>query len=301
MTNNKMKNKLIKIILPLASISFIASCSILSTSNDADNVVPAALQKEATWQLQPQFSDEFNYEGKNKEFLSKWKDGYMSKWKGPGLTDWSANNSTVTNGNLVLLASRKQGTKQVNAGIITSKAELQYPAYMEAKIKVANQVLSSNFWLLSKDSKREIDVLEIYGSDRADHQKVSTHASNNYHIFMRNPKNNSIIKDISLSFKKGVLANNAPFRDGYHRFGAYWKDAWNIEFYLDGKFLRKLTKADIKDPDGVGFDRAMHLILDLEDHDWRSKRGHIATDEELADETKNKMYIDWIRVYKPAN
>jgi len=41
------------------------------------------------------------------------------------------------------------------------------------------------------------------------------------------------------------------------------------------------------------------IIIDAEDHDWRSQKGITPTDQELLDEDINTMYVDWVRVYKP--
>ena len=102
-----------------------------------------------TWELEADFSDEFNYEGKNAEFKKKWKDTYFNGWRGPGLTEWTSNNSDVKDGNLIVSASRKPNTNRVYCGVITSKEEIIYPIYTEVRAKIANQVLSSNFWFLN--------------------------------------------------------------------------------------------------------------------------------------------------------
>jgi len=116
-----------------------------------------------SWKLQKELSDDFNYRGKKKRFRKRWNDHYFNKWSGPGLTEWQKDHTSVTDGKLVIHASRRAGTDRVNCGIVTGKADLMYPVYTEARIKVSNLELSSNFWLLSRDSRREIDILEIYG------------------------------------------------------------------------------------------------------------------------------------------
>jgi len=45
----------------------------------------------------------------------------------------------------------------------------------------------------------------------------------------------------------------------------------------------------------------MHIIINTEDQDWRSDAGITPTDEELADDDKSIVWIDWLRVYKPSN
>ncbi|MEM9849499.1 MAG: beta-agarase, partial [Bacteroidota bacterium] len=252
----------------------------------------------AHWEFMPAYSDEFNYDGKTEDFLKKWRDGYQNAWKGPGLTEWTNKNTDIANGKLIIKASRKPNTEKVHCGVITSKEPVLYPIYTEVSAKVANQVLSSNFWFLSPDSKREIDVVEIYGGDRPDQAELAANPSTNYHVFVRDAKTNRILNNFSDS-KHHPLPDGSPYRDGFHRFGVYWKDPFTLDFYYDGKLVRELRRDGIEDPENVGLDRASFMIIDLEDHAWRSKKGIVASDEELADESKNKYFIDYVRTYRP--
>ncbi|GAA4934414.1 family 16 glycosylhydrolase [Algibacter agarivorans] len=255
-----------------------------------------------TWQIEAVFSDEFNYEGKNSEFEKNWNDTYFNGWRGPGLTEWTSNNSDVKNGNLIISASRKPNTNRVYCGVITSKKEVKYPIYTEVRAKIANQVLSSNFWFLSKDDKRELDIIECYGGDRDSEKWFAANAASNTHVFLRNDSDNSIIKDINKSVKHKT-EDGSPWRNDFHTYGAYWKDAFTIDIYYDGKLVNKIRKESINDPENVGLNRKMFLIIDLEDHDWRSRKNPpiTPTDEELKDESKNKYFIDYVRTFRPIN
>ncbi|MEH0152627.1 family 16 glycosylhydrolase [Limibacter armeniacum] len=264
-----------------------------------DMKVPAPAGEGMKWELQEQFSDDFNYEGKGAEFEQNWKDVYFNKWLGPGLTEWNNGHSEVTGGNLQIKASRKSGTDKVYCGVVTSKETVMYPVYMEASIKVSNQVLSSNFWMLSDDDTREIDALEVYGGDRPDQTWFAANMSTNYHIFERDSVNNSIIANHNKQTHHH-LPNNEPWRNDYHTFGVYWKSATEMTFYIDGEVKNTFSDQNMTDPSGKFFDRPLYIIIDIEDHDWRSNQGTVATDEELADDSKNVMYVDWVRVYKPV-
>ena len=253
---------------------------------------------KGTWEVVDDLTDEFNYIGKNAEFYKKWNDTYFNEWLGPGLTEWNPKNTNVIGGNLVLKASRKPETDKVYCGVISSKKQIKYPIYSEVKAKVANQVLSSNFWFLSPDDKREIDVLEIYGSDREDHKWFAARPSTNYHVFVRD-NGNRILEDLN-DQNHHTLPNDEPWREGWHRFGAHWIDPFTVDFYYDGKVVRKLRKEKVNDPEGLGMDRDSFLIIDLEDHDWRSNQGFFPTDEELSDPSKNKYLVDYVRTYRPT-
>ena len=296
----------------MKKIAVISSSLLLTFSSiaaDWDNIpIPADAGSGNTWQLQENYSDDFNYTGKPSEFTDKWNDTYFNGWTGPGLTYWTKDSTWVADGNLIIGASRRAGTNQVNAGVVTSKTKVKYPIYMEANIKVSNLELSSNFWLLSENDEREIDVLEVYGGSREDW--FAKNMSTNFHVFLRNENTNEIISDFN-----DQTHNTPPYgtywRNNFHRFGVYWKSPTEVTFYINGQETPDGSWADVvmKDKDYTGaildksqynMDEEAFLILDTEDHAWRSAAGNIATDADLADNSKNKMYVDWIRVYKPV-
>ncbi len=294
------------------SILLLGALSTAFTVNSADwdNIpLPVAAGDGQTWQLQDSYSDSFNYTGKTSTFTSKWNDTYFHGWTGPGLTYWNSDESWVSDGNLIIGASRRAGTNQVNAGVVTSKTKVKYPIFLEAKIKVSNLELSSNFWLLSENDEREIDVLEVYGGSRQ--TWFAQNMSTNFHVFLRDPQTNEIISDFN-DQTHVTPPWGTYWRDGFHRFGVYWKSPTEVTFYIDGQQTTDGSWAQVvmKDKDYTGaildksqynIDEEAFIIIDTEDHSWRSEAGNIATDADLADNSKNKMYVDWIRVYKPVS
>ncbi len=288
----------------------VFTCALISSyAQDWGGVpVPADPGNGKVWQLQTSFSDDFNYTGKSGQFTGKWNDTYINGWSGPGLTEWINNHSWVADGNLIIRASRKPGTNKVYCGVVTSKTPVMYPVYTEARILVSNLELSSNFWMLSPDDRREIDMLEVYGG--ASQIWFAQHMSTNFHVFFRNP-DNSIRSDYN-DQTHNALPGNALWRNGWHRFGVYWKSPTDITFYIDGQQTSNGSWAQVimidKDYTGAtldksiyNMDREMFLIIDTEDHKWRSDQGIVATDEDLADDTRNRMYVDWVRTYKPVD
>ncbi|ALM90400.1 MULTISPECIES: RICIN domain-containing protein [Alteromonas] len=296
--------KYLSILLAGIITSTVAHCE------DWDNIpLPTSPGGGKVWQLQTQYSDSFNYIGKPSDFTDKWNDSYFNNWTGPGLTYWSSNESWVANGNLIISASRRQGTNQVNAGVITSKTKVKFPIYLEARIKVSNLELSSNFWLLSQNDEREIDILEVYGG--AADTWFAKNMSTNFHVFLRDEQTNQIISDFN-DQTHNIPSTGTYWRDQFHRFGAYWKSPTEVTFYIDGQQTPDGSWAQVvmKDKDYTGatldksqynMDQEAFIIIDTEDHDWRSNQGIVASDAELADGSKNKMYVDWIRVYKPVD
>jgi len=74
-------------------------------------------------------------------------------------------------------------------------------------------------------------------------------------------------------------------------YGAWWVDANTVRFYHDNEYqftLRPSTAFD-KTP----LDRPMHLNLVTETYDRETP----PTPAELADDSRNTTYYDWIRAY----
>jgi beta-agarase len=268
--------------------------------------VPADAGAGKKWELQ-EMSDDFNYQApaknKGETFAKKWTDSYHNAWTGPGLTIWDRGHSFVENGQLQINVSRT-GTNKVNTGCITSKTRVKYPVYVEARAKIMNSVLANAVWLLSPDDTQEIDLLEAYGSSYSENaQKDQTwfaeriHIS--HHVFIRQPFQDYQPTDAGSWYYNGTL-----WRNDFHTYGVYWIDPWNMEFYIDGKMIRKVSGKEIIDPkgftNGTGLNKEMDLIINAEDQNWRSDQKITPTDNELKDKEAHTYRVDWVRVYKPV-
>ncbi|MCX2803323.1 carbohydrate-binding protein [Microbulbifer thermotolerans] len=265
--------------------------------------VPADAGAGNIWQLQGNVSDDFNYSapanGKSQAFYDRWAEGFINAWQGPGLTDYHNPNSRVENGQLVIQATRKPNTDQVYTGAIHSNDSVQYPVYIETRVKIMDQVLANAVWMLSSDSTEEIDIVEAYGSSRPDQTWFAERMHLAHHVFIRDPFQDYQPQDMGAWYSDGRL-----WREQYSRVGVYWRDPWHLEYYIDGQLVRTVSGTDMIDPygytNGTGLSKPMQIIIDAEDQDWRSDNGILATDAELADSSKNQFYVDWVRVYKPV-
>ncbi len=264
--------------------------------------VPADPGKGYEWQLHP-LSDDFNYDaparGKSEEFYERWSEGFINPWSGPGLTEWHPSQSYVADGRLILTAKRKRLSNKMLMGSITSKASLTYPLYMEIRAKLMNQVLASDFWLLSKDSTEEIDVLEAYGGDRPENKWFAERLHLSHHVFIREP-----FQDYQPKTDDTWHYDGTVWREDFHRIGVYWRDPWHLEYYVDGKLVRVASGKEVIDPldytKGTGLSKPMHAIINLEDQDWRTAQGLTPTNSELKDSGRDPFMIDWVRFYKPV-
>lgn len=284
--------------------TLLVSCllSFSTVANDWDAFpVPADPGKGMKWVLHP-LSDDFNYEApaKNKgdSFAERWYEGFINAWKGPGRTEWHPHQSFVQDGTLQLTAKRKRLSQKIMMGSITSHEALLYPLYVEVRAKLANQVLASDFWLLSADSTQEIDVLEAYGGDREGNTWFAERLHLSHHVFIREPFADYQPKSDDTWYYDGTV-----WRDEFVRVGVYWRDPWHLEYYVNGEKVRESSGKEIIDPhnytNGSGLNKPMQAIINLEDQDWRTAQGLTPTNEELRDSSRDPYQVDWVRFYKP--
>lgn len=282
---------------------------------------------EQQWVLNEELSDEFNYEfaasatetnfGDN----GKWKNYYHQDWQGPAPTHWQYDHVWVEDGMLKIKVTRPDDAVLVRVesgedwknlpetytGCISSTQLVEYPAFIEARAKLSNSTMASDVWMLSADATQEIDIIEAYGSDRS----VGTSGNSFYgckylhlshHVFDRSDPSNLLDYQPTMTQTWYRDNYNTTWREDYHRIGVYWRDATNIEYYIDGELVRVVSGMDIIDPkgytDGTGLVEALHIIINMEDQSWRAIDGLSPTAAELTNEQNCIFNVDWIRVYK---
>ena len=299
--------------LPALGLSLLLGSVALASPDWADVPVPAEAGAGHTWEVDGRLSLDFNQKDKAAALAGKaWADAYINGWKGPGRGHFDSDYSRVKNGNLELLA-RWTAPEKMNLGGVSTTKPLTYPVFVETRMRVSPTVLSSNFWFLSEDDEQELDIVECYGTrgsqsgaggavnenDRraADAPGI---AGSNYHFFERDPATNAVIEDHGHDGKYHEPSDGVAYRDGFHRFGAFWKSPEHVEIYYDGRLVRTLKRDNFTDFDGKGFHRPMRLILDVEDHAWRVKAGITPSRESLNDPKQNRMWVDWVRVLRPV-
>lgn len=299
---------------------------LASAQYDWDGImVPPSPGAGMVWELQDTVSDDFNYYSAPSNFPNtingKWINWYHNNWSGPLPTKWRRDHVNVENGYMKIISSRTAGDSvtvsgqrlaTTNLGCATSTTKVQYPVYVEAQVKIMKSVLASDVWLLSGDDTQEIDICEAYGSSRWTNAWFSdkrVHLS--HHVFIRQPFQDWQPSDAGSFYTDGTTV----WSDAYHRIGVYWKDPWNLEYYIDGQLVRTRSGKDQIDPvfftnainpgdvtsdTRTGLSKPMDIIINTEDQTWRALQGLTPTDAELADTTANTFKVDWIRVYKPT-
>ncbi len=290
------------------SFSYMAESLILvliawSFFSDAEAGPVGGPDKVASWRYQGHISNEFNYANLGQAgFNSIWKRGYINSSPGPNRSIYSGAQAYISNGGQLALTAARQGNR-LFGGTVHSKNKVRYPVYVEARVKVSNSSLASNVWMLNSQSNQEIDVLESWGNKNNRYFSRVLHLS--HHIFWRDGE--AILGDYQPT--SGATYYQRPngqgdyvvWPDDYHVYGILWDGPYSLHYYIDGQWVRTTPPGEI-DPYGwsAGLNDSMHLILNTEAQKWRESQGiNYFNDASVSDPTRNTMYVDWIRVWKP--
>lgn len=261
---------------------------------------PAPAPAGYKWVLNDEYSDEFNGAELDK---TKWNDHFPG-WQGrvPGLFVPEA--ISVDDGYLqirshVLDEPRgENGEWWIGCGAVQSKEEGAFYGYYETRVKASSVATSTTFWLKNKwqNNERpfkstELDIQECIGNAQTwpgfAHQfRINTHIE----YIPETPLAN---REDRPHFKKGDSHNIGSNVDAdFHTYGCWWADPKTVLFYLDGELV--MTIDPTNEIDDRPFDRKMFLNMVCEIYDWEVT----PTREELADNSKNTTYYDWVRSWK---
>ncbi len=240
------------------------------------------------WEKVNALSDEFN--GSTID-SNKWFD-YHPFWSGRPPSQFKQGNAFVEGGHLVLRStSRVNNINQVgapfediwiDAAAVVSKQQIAQPGwYYECEMKASDTAMSSSFWFrVGRFS--EIDVIEHWG--RATNQQVEERLSRefaaNTHLY--GPLNGPAPKGAKWEMPRRG-------RDGFERYGLWWKDANTLLFYYNGRQVMSITPR-------APFTEKLRMIFDTEA--LAPRFVGLPTVASLQNNNRNAMRVNWVRTYK---
>jgi len=246
------------------------------------------------WVKNEKFSDEFNGQQLDN---SKWYDRSPYWVHGRPPATFRAYSVSVKNGNLQIKNSVLKGDKKYNiaGGAVASVAKDGFYGYYETRMKASSISMSSTFWMKNKpvdESKcpkeqLELDIVEAIGH-RKRGQDMRTTLRSNTHIFHYDCNGEKTVKSAGPKKHKPI---SPPVDEAYHVYGCWWIDANTIKIYLDGEYQYTMNPSTAFSD--TPFDRPMYMHLVTETYNWETP----PTPEELADDSKNTTYYDWVRSY----
>ncbi len=253
---------------------------------DYSGLTPPEAPEGMEWEEVAELSDEFNDSFDD----SKW---FKSLWNYGVPVQMRAENSGVDDGNLWIKATYDSGAERwFETSRVMSKTRINYPMYTVSRIKNAHISAYNTFWLNNGDisNRNEIDVIENNSKPSCNCQPDFPWQMNSQYFHVINDdtkRNKGNFDNRNLSDKnplKGVKWN-----EEYHTFGVWWKDATNIQFYLDGEPAGSVVS--VRD-----FTRELNIIWDLwtVDEPWL---GGLPEINDLSNDMVNTMKVDWIHTY----
>jgi len=296
----KLKLRFFTFTILIGQILF-AQHPVPSPDPSPDEIITSSASsksKVAGWYKDSSMSDDFS-----NGYLEgwKWKRGYLNSWNDKGRTRWTSESKYVTvdnfwGGGVARIGHQwNDSNNTVNCGIISSQKDVMYPVFINANIRLANSALSSNFWLLTQsDQRREVDVVESYAGDYGRPYQAAA----NFHMFVGSSR-------VDYSNKR-VYPNRSgqKWRNQFHKFSVYWRDPWNVMFYLDNEFIgHNFANLDLRNgiyrvnKDYWNYNEPMRIILDVEEHKntfkdpvWRYRQGLNGVDKQMS--------VDYLHVWK---
>jgi beta-glucanase (GH16 family) len=249
------------------------------------------------WKLNPEFSDEFNGSGLDRE---KWWD-FNPTMHGRKPAFFSRENVRVHNGLLELWAkvqqpeevteeNRVRGYDKFTTSIIKSKKRIRY-GYFETRCKSMKAGASSAFWLYDPldapvkyregSFSEEIDIFEVFGlpTQKEFYRKYSMTVHR-----QKTPYVETLVRSaFPLENKTSSCTVPFDFYDDFHLYGFLWTPE-EMTWYVDGKevFIRKNDY----------FHTALNICLDSEIMEsWAG----------LPDpaDLPAAFYVDYLRIWQP--
>ncbi len=242
-------------------------------------------------------SDEFN--GRSVD-LGKWQvepNANSFTWIGrpPGL--FRAENISVKDGNLCVQVGvldepyvGDEGTYTYSGGIVRSLMPGQPGWYYECRMKANATEMSSTFWMLTIGGAAEALELDIQECVGRVTDKTEKWGRSWDRIFHSNCVHWRYDVEPREKKQQGMLALEEPNCSRYFVYGAWWKSADEIRFYLDGKYAYSMR------PESK-WDLPAYLHMAIETYDWNPvpEDGGLVASGTLDQRTTR---YDWIRTWK---
>lgn len=271
-------------------------CLLVSLSLDA---IPPEPPTGMRWVIQEQYSDEF--EG-NKLDSRKWSN-FHPRWKGRAPAMFVKEAVSVKDGLMRIkngVLKKPDGPYTLYGGAVTSKTDGAHFGYYECRFKASRVKMSTTFWMsggggdvldteVEGDTYRqELDIQECVGGSLDSESpgfRKQMHA--NTHFWYTAPGEKSRV-----SYPRGAVTDlSSEVWEDFHTYAAWWVDGTYVRFYADNEFYEAVhiynEVMDVPMPD------PMQINMVTETYNWQPP----PTAEELADDSTNTSYYDWIRSY----
>ncbi|WP_271770041.1 carbohydrate binding domain-containing protein [Aquimarina algiphila] len=270
------------------------------------------------WVLFDQYSDEFNGNTLN---MSKWRDSFEG-WQGRIPAKFDPSTISLQDGNMQIRNKKltvQDGQYTIAGGAVQSLQQTAHFGYYECKFKASKIPMSTTFWM-SNDKKnilestkltpdcekdkwsQELDIIESVGGDFNQPWASGFRTKMNFNTHYRYVDCNGAPEEFYSAGNNAIEGNgmqaNANLVGGeswedFHTYGCYWKDAKTFDFYVDSAYAGTvIARTDVVD---TPFSEPMGINMVTETYTFAQP---YPSDTQLADNSINTSYYDWIRSYR---
>ncbi|MFR9500076.1 MAG: hypothetical protein SNH18_06485 [Rikenellaceae bacterium] len=238
------------------------------------------------WVCVEELTDEFDTWDDSKWEKSLWNYGVPVQMR--------EENSGVESGNLWIKATLDEGAERwFKTSRVTSKMRISYPMYTECRMRTSDLSAFSTFWMNNGNSheRDEIDMCESNSNPSRKEQVDRPYTLYSQYFVVHDgdtERDNGNFDNRRLSTENPAYGK--CWNEEYQVIGVWWKDANNIQFYINGEEAGAVQSTR-------NFTRELNIIWDLwtDDEEWT---GGIANPEDLANDDINTMYVDWIHTFR---
>lgn len=202
---------------------------------------------------------------------TKWQSepvGNGWNWDGRPPALFKASNVTVKDGQMRVTVGKLdepvvkgRHTFTHQGAIVRSLSPGQPGWYFECKMKANRTVMSSTFWLMTKNDHRkklELDIQECVGRTT---EKTESWGRRWDRIFHSNAiHRTNRYNDTHLQLQASV-ATPTKNHERYYVYGAWWKSTEEIRFYLDGEYTYSIRPK-------VAWDVPAYIQMAIETYEW---------------------------------
>ena len=252
------------------------------------------------WNRVDNMSDEFDGTSLDR---TKWQDepianGWVWSGRPPGLfkagnVRVKAGKMRVTVGKLSEPVVSRGNTFTHQGAIVRSLHPGRVGWYFECRMKANKTIMSSTFWLMTKNDgkkKLELDIQECVGRTTAATEEWGRRWDRVFHSNAIHRENRFNPESVQLQAQTKLATRNS---ERYFVYGAWWKSPDEIRFYLDGKHAHTIRPK-------VGWDVPAYIQMAIEIYDWNP----IPVDGGLVESgtwDERTTQYDWVRTWKLDN
>ncbi len=249
------------------------------------------------WTAVENMSDEFSGAVLD---ASKWQSEPVANgwtWNGRPPALFRACNVTVKDGMMKVTVGKlerplvKKGKTFTHQGaIVRSLNPGELGSYFECRMKANQTVMSSTFWLMTKHDGRkklELDIQECVGRTTEKTQPWAKEWDRIFHSNAIHRTNRFNPRKVQL---QAHLKTDTKNWERFYVYGAWWKSADEIRFYLDGQYAYSIHPP-------IEWDVPAYIQMAIETYDWNPIPDDGGLVEHGTRQERTTQY-DWVRTWK---